>query len=268
MNKKVRHLLSVAILIVLGTFYQNSYSGTFNPYETKELSFTIKSDSLRLYGDLQIPPFFLDQTPLVIALHMNRNNSRSYNDFISFVDGNICGGNPVKMYYCPYIIAFDLRGHGRSTTKGQDTTTYEDRDENEYKKIPSDIAYAVNEMLSDTSLNIDTNRIYVIGASVGANVAIMLTEHLPIVSKVVMLSPGEKYIGLEPARALKLFDGKVLIFAGKEDNYSYHSSQNFAKIDTTRIELEILETGNHGTNIINNDSTAMKRMVNWLLLYE
>lgn len=267
MNKKVRYLLSVAILIVLGTFYQNSYSGTFNPYETKEINFTIKSDSLRLYGDLHVPPI-LGNRPLLIALHMNRSNSQSYHDFISFVDDNFCGGNPAKVLYCPYIVAFDLRGHGRSTTKGQNTTTYKNRDENEYKKIPSDIAYAVNEMLSDTSLNIDTNRIYVIGASVGANVAIMLTEHLPIVSKVVMLSPGEKYIGLEPARALKQFDGEVLIFAGKEDNYSYHSSQNFAKIDTTRIELEVLETGNHGTNIINNDSTAMKRMVNWLLLSE
>ena len=267
MNKKIRHLLSVSILIVLGVLYQDSYSGTFNSYETKELNFTIKSDSLRLYADLHVPPF-LENRPLVIALHMNRSNSRSYDDFILFVDDNLCGGNPAKVFYCPYIVAFDLRGHGRSTTKGQNTTTYKDRDENEYKKIPSDIAYAVNKMLSDTSLNIDTNRIYIIGASVGANAAMMLTEHLPIVSKVVMLSPGEKDIGLKPARALKQFDGEVLIFAGKEDNYSYHSSRNFTEIDTTRIKLEVLETGNHGTNIINNDSTAMKRMVNWLLLSE
>ena len=265
MNKKVRHLLSVAILIVIGALYQNSYTGIFNPYETKELSFTIGSDSLRLYGDLQVPPV-LENRSLVIALHMNRSNSRSYDDFISFVDDNFCGGNPAKVFYCPYIVAFDLRGHGRSTTRGQNTTTYKDRDENEYKKIPSDIAYAVNEILSDTSLNIDTNKIYVIGASVGANAAIMLTEHLPIISKVVMLSPGEKYIGLEPTRALKQFNGEVLIFAGKKDSYSYHSSQKFAEIDTTRIELEVFDTENHGTNIINNDSTAMKRMVNWLLL--
>jgi hypothetical protein len=104
----------------------------------------------------------------------------------------------------------------------------------------------------------------VVGASIGANTAIMITEQIPEIKKVVMLSPGQEYVGLKPEPALMAFEGDVAIYASMEDRYSYSSSKMMAKKKKDRCIFEEFYGDEHGTNIINNYPEAMKMMVDWL----
>ncbi|MCK4372729.1 MAG: hypothetical protein KAW61_06255, partial [candidate division Zixibacteria bacterium] len=111
----------------------------------------------------------------------------------------------------------------------------------------------------------DESGFFVIGASIGANTARMVSELLPSVSKVALLSPGEDYRGLQPAEALKKFKGDILIFACEDDKYSAASSRKLAAMNEEHCTLHIFEGSDHGTDIINNRRLeAMRILVDWL----
>jgi pimeloyl-ACP methyl ester carboxylesterase len=166
----------------------------------------------------------------------------------------------------PSFLAFDLRGHGRSTTIGDHEIHYADMGDTDFVKIPGDVAEMTNKVISE--YGIDTDHIVVIGASIGANTAMLLTEKMPFISKVVMLSPGVDYRGLKPSEAFKEYKGQTLIVTGNRDRQSFVGSQQIAKEKMVDWLLKIYQTADHGTNLINTDPRAMRTVIQWIFTGE
>lgn len=165
----------------------------------------------------------------------------------------------------PYILSPDLRGHGNSTDRGDETLTYRDMPVTEFGNYVSDVIAIIDNVVADEDHSVSGDSIYVIGASIGANTAALMTTQRPNIRRLVLLSPGLDYRGLEPYEALRQFDGEVLICASEEDEYSAKSSRKLATIAPDRFELRIYPGSSHGTDIINNNEDAMRELVHWLL---
>lgn len=250
----------VVVLLLIGILIINAVQAT-SPVTTIDRETTITTgDGLKLHAWFH-PNLKNEKAPLMLLLPMRSHTHESYGLFIDSLYGRLGSKNSNPI---PYILAFDLRGHGKSITVGEKNLSYSSMSEEEYSKIPGDVRDFAIKFLSDSSYNIDTGKVIVIGASVGANAAIQLTELLSAAGTVAALSPGENYLGLKPQEAAAKFSGRMLIMAGQEDKYSASSSVQLVAANSKKIELEMFAGGDHGTTIINNNPAAMTRLLDWL----
>ncbi|MCP4684143.1 MAG: alpha/beta fold hydrolase [bacterium] len=253
--------IALGFLLLVGLLSAAVVSAVERPGLTVERVFNTV-DSLRMYAWVS-RPMSNDPAPLLVLLPMRARDHRSYDDLRAAIINRAIGFGKDKIIW-PYVVAFDLRGHGRSKDRGGATVHFRDMPNEEYLKIPVDVAGAVTEILADSSYLIDPERIFVVGASIGANSAIMMTGHLSGVSKVAMLSPGLKYRGLEPEAALEAFEGDVTVFASEEDRNSFASARHLVSGREEQCTLEEFYGSEHGTDIINTYPEAMKKLIDWL----
>lgn len=257
----MRKIFFATIITLSFAVLASSLPADTKPGLTSDRSFTMK-DSLQLYAWIS-RPMVKAPAPMLVLLPMLGQTHRSYDQFKDEIRDQALSRGEGKIPW-PYVVAFDLRGHGRSTERAGSTVDFQKMSDEEYKKMPEDIAAALKEILADSAYNIDTTRIMVVGASIGANTAIMLTEYLPNIEKVAMLSPGEDYHGLVPLPALKAYKGKSTIFASTEDYYANSSAKILSAAVKDRCTLESFYGNQHGTNIIGAHAEAMQMLIDWL----
>jgi hypothetical protein len=133
-----------------------------------------------------------------------------------------------------------------------------------YGRIPADVAECTEQLLKGNADRIDSAYIVAVGASIGANAAIMLSEEMPYLRKAVALSPGEDYRGMKPMRAFERFSGQTLLITGQSDSYSYKTVNAMVKIKMRDWLLKIYPSGEHGTTLLNNDTRVMDFVVSWI----
>lgn len=224
----------------------------------------VADDSLELF--VKFFHGYADQdVPLWVLLPMMGHDHLSYAPFREEVWRQLRTDTLSPELRRPYILSPDLRGHGNSTERGDETLTYRDMPVTEFGNYFSDVIAMIDNVVADEDHSVSGDSIYVIGASIGANTAALMTTRRPSVRRLAMLSPGLDYRGLKPYEALQQFDGEVLIYASEEDEYSAESSRKLAAIAPDRFELHIFPGSSHGTDIINNNEDAMRELVHWLL---
>jgi pimeloyl-ACP methyl ester carboxylesterase len=228
----------------------------------REEKMFVTDDSLKLWAEL-----FRDtatQTePLVVLLHMYGRNHETYEPFIKALEKYVDDDSLHRPL--PTILNMDLRGHGASIVKPLQTLSYETMQDAEFKKIPNDVKQFVRSLLEDPSLGVDTSNIIVVGASIGANSAAILTDMMPGIKRIVLLSPGKSYHSLEPADAISKFKGEILIYTSKGDAYAAESSEYFAGLNKDHCTLWWHPGDAHGTDIINFDKEAMAKLIDWIM---
>jgi len=250
----------VIVLLLIGILIINAVQATLPKAAIAQETSITTSDGLELHAWFR-PNKQNEKAPLMLLLPMRSLTHESFNLFIDSLSGRLGSRERLPT---PYILAFDLRGHGKSTKVGEKNLSYESMSDEEYAKIPGDIRALTEKFLSDTSFSIDTGNVVVIGASIGANAAIQLTELLPAAKTIVALSPGENYRSLKPRSAAAKFTGRMLIMAGQDDKYSASSSVQLVALNSKRIGLEMVAGSDHGTTIINSDPAAMTKLLDWL----
>jgi len=151
------------------------------------------------------------------------------------------------------VLAIDLRGHG-----GSDLTLSSMR-EKDYKNMVLDIQAAFDYFIDN-----GINDISVMGASLGANVALNFAVDEPGIRKVVLLSPGAEYRGIATGIAITNYKGPLLIIVGGLDKYSYDSSVNLYDKSPSKVKFQPYETSAHGTEILSEVSASLDLILNWL----
>jgi len=226
--------------------------------EVKEFSFETR-DSLYMHAWLTASP---DKAPvpLVITLHMRATDHAIFEPFIAALV-KACRERRVPQ---PVIVNADLRGHGKSVNVGHFSTSFETMDTTKFKQIPEDVADLIAYCKKTYADKIDTNDIRLVGASIGANAAMISTTEATGVTRVAMLSPGEDYSKMKPMKAMEAFQGRKLGWASKDDLIAEASMRYFVKHDSALVS-QMFDGSHHGTNIINNDPKAMQALIDWLL---
>ena len=222
----------------------------------------VTDDSLRLTAWFTPSPDS-GRVPLIAMLPMLGNTHESYQPFIDSLKNHLETDTALAGQDVPHLLNFDLRGHGRSILKGADTLTYKNMSKAEFAKIPADVGLLLEKVITDNRDRIDTSRITVVGASIGANAAIMTADFIPYISRAVMLSPGTDYRSLKPGNAFQNFPGKTFLATSRADIYSYETVQRLAALKKKDWILKIYPRDNHGTDLLKYD-IAMQDVIKWI----
>lgn len=186
--------------------------------------------------------------PAVILLHML---TRSRHDW-DLVGQQLAGAGI-------HALAVDFRGHGDSSP-GQTTTG-----EQGLSQLVLDVKAARTFLTSLTGL-VRTSSIGVMGASLGAHIALLEAAGDPEVRSLALLSPGLEYRSLRTEAAMRAYVNRpALLVAGADDPYSRRSIKALAMLGGTALETRVVNGGGHGTIMLARNPDLGTALVDWFL---
>lgn len=264
MTKDVFKLAAIGLLLfgmgfLLKSFGVAESAAEASSHDKNHLTF-VTDDGLILHAwlsEAMIDPEGVSGKPgLTLLLPMLSMTHASYEPFT---------GRLNKIGYT--TLAFDLRGHGESVQLGKKTVSYAEMDNAQFAKIPKDIEKFFRDFRKKYPDAYDYDDVIVIGASIGANTAAILTPQ-DWVSKAVLLSPGRSYRGMRPEVVLVPEEEPPMkplyIATAIDDTYSAESSQWFFDHYTGPKVLKKYPGKDHGTDILHNVPDADTELLEWL----
>lgn len=197
-------------------------------------------DELKLVGTLYTPGDTPSPWPGVILLHMLWGDRSSWEDFA------------IKLTDAGYaVLAVDMRGHG--DTGG----------EVDWDLAGNDLQQVWNYL--GARPDIDGDRMAVLGASIGANMALVTGADKSNARTVVLLSPGLNYAGVEIRDPLLTYGERpMLIVASQEDTYAADSSRRLEEIALGETRLVMYQGAGHGLHMFEREPGLADLIIDWL----
>jgi alpha-beta hydrolase superfamily lysophospholipase len=163
-------------------------------------------------------------------------------------------------------LAIDLRGHGESTRGPEGSVVdYTKFGEDAHVSSMFDVrgAYAWIR-----TRGIERDLIMPVGASIGANLALLFLSEEPQVPAAGLLSPGEEYHGvnaLEVAELVLPHQAVWMAASVNDDKYSAESCDTLmAALEVETKIYERLENAGHGMKLFENHQELMGKLADWL----
>ncbi|RLE39021.1 hypothetical protein DRJ17_02400 [Candidatus Woesearchaeota archaeon] len=168
----------------------------------------------------------------VILLHMLNRNRNDWDDFAKRLDNAYA------------VVAIDLRGHGDSDLDWHNFNSVD------FQAMTKDIKAARNFLRE-----VGFDRFFIIGASIGANLAIVHAAEDNTMKAVVALSPSNNYHGIKtPNAARGLGVRPLMLVYAKNDHQSARDAESLFKLaPAPGGKLISLEGSAHGTNMLDRD---------------
>lgn len=162
-------------------------------------------------------------------------------------------------------VAIDLRGHGESTQMedGQ-IMDFRQFPDTEHQNYILD-ATAAMDWLRGKGMTLD--RIYVVGASIGANAALALLADEPKLAGAVVFSPRMDYRGIDLSVDIGniLPHQSVLCIAAEDDPEPFaDTKQMFEEVASEDKVFLPYKVAGHGTAILNADSSLADKIATWV----
>jgi pimeloyl-ACP methyl ester carboxylesterase len=203
------------------------------------------ADGLQIKGDYYPAPESDTPAPAALLLHQNAGSGFDWRPFA------------LSLQATGYsVLAVDMRGHG--LTGGSVN----------WRLAESD-AGALMEWLRQQPA-IDPDRVAIVGASIGANLALRVCSADAACHAVIALSPGINYFGVRTPEAIRAMEDKsVFLVAGQRDNQSSLPTKELTAAVPRSVNLMTRLYGSarqHGTGLFFfSDLTPL--MLSWLDQY-
>jgi pimeloyl-ACP methyl ester carboxylesterase len=219
------------------------------PKENK-VNFTT-SDGINLVAIYELPKSE-KKVPVVIFIHQGTSSKEEW--YVLKLWNNL-----IKNGYA--ILAFDLRIHGES-----------DKDEGGYANLfrnpnraPLDLQAAIKFLKADK--RIDTDKIAVIGSSVGANLALIATTDKSYsVKTAISISPNAEAVQNLYGKNEDIIPNNVFLISSDKDRNGIRKkwAQDLYDRSTGEKKIEITEGYDHGSHIISKNPYLNEMILNWL----
>ncbi len=202
---------------------------------------TIAPDGLHLLGTFY-PAAGIGPWPAVLLLHMLGSNREAWTET----------GLPAALTEAGYaVLALDMRGHGDTGGTRDWALTEED--------LPKVWRYLAGRG------DIDPARIAIVGASIGANMAMRTAAREALIPAVILLSPGLDYQGVTTEDVLAGYGARpLLIVASSEDSYAADSSRTLAEQAGESAQILMYDGAGHGTNMFRAQPDLIDTILDWL----
>ena len=190
--------------------------------------------------------------PTVILLHMLSKSRSTYSPLIPKIINS--GYN---------VLNIDFRGHGQSTkTTNGKTLSFNNFSNLDWQKILLDVEAALNFLSKQNNVNM--NEIFIIGASIGANSAIITaSKHPDTIKGVIALSPGMDFRALKPGDYIKKIKSPILLLASEGDTYSVESAEKLDGLAPTVSQMKIFSGNAHGTDLFASKPDSISYIEKW-----
>lgn len=211
----------------------------------------ITKDGVRLVGDYY--PAGAENVSAVLLLHMMPATKKSWADFAEKL--NEAGIN---------ALAIDLRGHGDSLNKSDGTyLNYKNFSNAEHQSSMHDVEASVDFLKQK-----GVKKIFVIGASIGANLALQYAAEHSDIRAAILLSPGLDYRGVATADLPQRLHAVQAVYyvASSEDSYSADSVRMLYQKTPEGIikEEKIFDDAGHGTDMLTHEPDFEGQIISWL----
>ena len=150
-------------------------------------------------------------------------------------------------------LTFDLRGHGASSGSASDLAA-----------MVQDVRAAAQWLA--TRQNVRPDAIAVVGASLGASLALLAAVELPQVRVIGLLSPSLDYRGLRTDTGLvkRLGARSLWLAASSEDPLALRTLRDMAAESSGPREQLVSGTAAHGTVLLERDGDVSRALLDWL----
>lgn len=157
--------------------------------------------------------------------------------------------------------AFDQRGHGESTMGGMLDYRQFDEAQQQAKRLDLEAALAWAR-----AQGFDDAHIILVGASIGANLAIRALAQHPDLPLAIALSPGLNYRGVTTDDAISRLRSNqkvVLVASDDDDRPSWDSIHMLHRLNPATVLIERHGLG-HGTDMTDRDPSLVDEIVSHL----
>lgn len=196
-----------------------------------------------------------NSTPSVILLHMLGMDRSTWDKFAQELSQNGYA-----------VLSVDLRGHGESIKQANHTISYQSFMPKNFKNMTLDVKAAKKYLIEGRKAN--PNQISIIGASIGANLALNYAASDHSIKSVILLSPGLNYRGISTLDAIMKYKNPIYIATAEDDSESAKDSKILCEKITCAENLKIFEKTNvHGTNMLSDKMVGSKLqslILSWL----
>jgi pimeloyl-ACP methyl ester carboxylesterase len=207
------------------------------------------SDGLSLAGSYWGQPA---KSHAVLLLHMYHSDRTAWSELAAHLAASGVS-----------VLAIDFRGHGGSSKQGNRVITPEDIPDRDSKGFVTD-ATAGMAWLSEQP-GVDAAHVGIVGASIGANAALLEGALDKRVRTVVLLSPGLDFHGLKTERAMEQYGTRpVFMLASEDDKYSADAVRRLATLARGRSAVKVFKKAGHGTHMFEVEPTLRAQISGWL----
>ncbi|MDF1497174.1 MAG: alpha/beta fold hydrolase [Patescibacteria group bacterium] len=191
---------------------------------------------------------------VAILLHMMPNDRKSWAPF-----------QQVLQRHHVASLAIDLRGHGESTkTEEGATLDYKKFSDDDHKKYLYDVMGALDWL---DAKKYTKDQIIMVGASIGANIAIWALEEDPALAGAVLLSPGN-YRGIDSTEKAGYIKAHHAIWASgsdTDDPDAYETAkQIIEESGADRKQFVPYKNSGHGIHLFTSDPELMDNLAKWM----
>jgi dienelactone hydrolase len=159
-------------------------------------------------------------------------------------------------------VSFDVRGHGQSITRNGGEISYRNFKTTDWLGVLDDIDAARGFLVASGA---DAKNTVVVGASIGANLAIHYAVKHVDVPAIVMISPGLDYKGVTTRGEIVEFGERpVLLMTSTGDSYSATSCNALKAAAPGHCEFREYAGTAHGTDLLDASRTALEQIFVWL----
>jgi pimeloyl-ACP methyl ester carboxylesterase len=203
-----------------------------------EMSFTM-NDGVALFGDFYGANSSAPTAPTVLLIHDDRGSREDWRVFATALQ--LTGFN---------VLAVDMRGHGESTGTVN------------WAAVVEDVKTVWDDMRILPGIN--DARLSVVGAGVGANVALSMCPAVVNCRMAVLLSPTASEADVTPDLAA-YGERPLFIAASTEDRTSAADSQAFDAQATGAHSLIVYPGGSRGVELLTTQPDLTRLMVEFLM---
>lgn len=186
-------------------------------------------------------------------------------------------------------LAIDFRGHGESQGGQAGYVRFSDAEQQaKINDVRAAMTWVEDNAEKSATLpkeygehppaNYIKPRTVVVGASIGANLALQLFEEEPGLAGAVLLSPGLDYRGVKTdtiARAIRSQEARdreqqgrlspiLLAAGGVDDRYSSETVLALANLLEGRVKIKSFGNAGHGTTMFEREPQFLAELANWI----
>jgi pyridoxine 5-phosphate synthase len=235
LGKVVKEYLAALSVVLLGILF----SGSTAEAAGRPVTFA-SSDGVTIAGELFESA--ARPSPAVLLVHMLTRNKSEW------------GGLPDRIRDAGITaLAIDLRGHGQSSGSSQDL-----------QAMVQDVRAAALWLASRP--NVKGDAIAIVGASLGASLALLAAADVPQARWIALLSPSLDYRGLRTDVALlkRLGARSLWLAASDQDPLALRTMREMAAEPSGAREQHVTTGTAHGTALLERDPDLARSLVDWL----
>ena len=244
-QKLICQLVRVSLVLACGCFC-SGLSAQQVKVDSEDLELTT-SDDVTIHATISLPEHD-EAMPAVILIHQGGSDRSEWNDYLA-------------KFHAKHMItlAYDVRGHGDNERIRNIRPLFDDPD-----LAPADLKAAL-EYLSEHE-QVDSERIAVVGASIGSNLACVASSEMGIKTAVAISGKTSAVYNLAGKEELELKSIFHISSEGDQGGARVKFAQELYEETAEPRKIEIIKGSRaHGVSIFKDDPELIDRVIDWLV---